>query len=225
MTALRTLPDLHCECCGKVFRQKSEGQRFCSKACWYSKTSNAKKACGVCGVEFKSRNAQQIYCSVECKNKAITKDKRCVCAVCKKEFERPHGKTRAYCSISCSNTARASGMKKPEITLESRVIGDTTTSSSGYLMLRVNGKKVMQHRVVMESVLGRKLLSSERVHHKNGDRKDNRPENLELWAGVDSPKKDPPGVRIVDKVIDMIERLTASERAIVAEKLKGLTND
>jgi hypothetical protein len=116
-------------------------------------------------------------------------------------------------------------MKKPEMTLDARVVGDTTTSSSGYLMVRVDGKKVMQHRLVMESVLGRKLLSSERVHHKNGDRKDKRPENLELWTGVDSSKKDPHGIRVVDKVIDMLDRLTVAERVMVAEKLKSLSHD
>lgn len=93
---------------------------------------------------------------------------------------------------------------------------------SGYIQEKRDGQWHMQHRLVMEQVLGRPLRPTERVHHKNGKRDDNRPENLELWTGVDASKKDPHGVRVVDKVLDLIGSLTPDERKKVMAKLKEL---
>lgn len=42
--------------------------------------------------------------------------------------------------------------------------------------------KVYEHVVIMSQQIGRALLPEETVHHKNGVKDDNRPENLELWA-------------------------------------------
>lgn len=45
-----------------------------------------------------------------------------------------------------------------------------------------------EHRTVMEKVLGRKLAFEDVVHHKNENKKDNRPENLELMTRAEHMK-------------------------------------
>jgi hypothetical protein len=54
---------------------------------------------------------------------------------------------------------------------------------------------VFQHRQVMGEMIGRPLRENESVHHKNGDRSDNRRSNLELWS-----RGQPAGQRVEDQV-------------------------
>jgi hypothetical protein len=47
----------------------------------------------------------------------------------------------------------------------------------------------------MSDMMGRRLQDYENVHHMNGNRQDNREENLELWV-----KRQPAGQRVEDLV-------------------------
>lgn len=73
-----------------------------------------------------------------------------------------------FCSRACANMARPK-----KIWLDKH----------GYPQMRTeDGRNVAVHRQVMEKKLGRKLLPSETVHHKDGNRQNYDEANLELWS-------------------------------------------
>lgn len=74
--------------------------------------------------------------------------------------------------------------------------GQHYTDKKGYVrMVLPDGRRIDEHRFVMEQHIGRPLWPDESVHHKNGQRSDNRIENLELWS-----RWQPAGQRVEDKV-------------------------
>lgn len=73
--------------------------------------------------------------------------------------------------------------------------GDGSTDCQGYRHVFLDGKNKAEHRVLMEKHIGRPLTKYETVHHKNGNRSDNRIENLELWSS-----HHPRGQRVTDKI-------------------------
>lgn len=97
--------------------------------------------------------------------------------------------------------------------------GGIRYSNTGYRLMRQpthphqqNGY-VQEHRIVMEKILGRYLTSNETVHHKNGVRDDNKPENLELWSGKHSY-----GQRVEDQVKHAIDILLKYAPEMLSKK-------
>lgn len=67
--------------------------------------------------------------------------------------------------------------------VDRRIKGGRITDIHGYVRIRMDGKYVLEHRVIMAGLLGRPLLPSEQVHHIDADRQNNSPDNLELRSG------------------------------------------
>lgn len=129
------------------------------------------------------------------------------CKQCGKEFDLYHAEQ--FCSRECGYQYLSENHGKWNE-------GDRRyIDTKGYVHLRIpehpgaSHGYVREHRVVMERVLGRYLEPYERIHHRNGNRSDNRPENLELWSVT---KKDPPGQRQIDKAKDIISGLPVADR-------------
>lgn len=171
-----------CVACGNTFEVRERElqwreAKYCSAACY--KTSQTGKTLPKRGA--RSGLPKLAY-------RARTRPVG-TCETCGVEYHARHGHQR-FCSRDCLYASmrreKAANWK-----------GGSYTKPDGYVKLYRPGHHgadgfgyVLEHRLVMEEMLGRELLPGENVHHKNRDRGDNRPENLELWV-----TKQPAGAR------------------------------
>lgn len=68
--------------------------------------------------------------------------------------------------------------------------GGRYQSQDGYILVRVGKNYALEHRIVMENYLDRKLNNRELIHHLNGVKDDNRIENLQLVTHSEHSKLD-----------------------------------
>lgn len=132
-----------------------------------------------------------------------------ICGQCSKEFSRFHNEQ--FCSRECAYQYLSEHHGKWNEN------GYRYIDTMGYIHLRMpehpsadSTGYIREHRYVMEQMLGRPLESFERIHHKNGNKSDNDPSNLELWTV--GKRKDPPGQRQIDIVKDLVLKLSSQEQ-------------
>jgi hypothetical protein len=136
--------------------------RFCSWWCQYHSLREF-RTCAWCGTEryvLKSvvRPETRFYCSRECFGKGLSKFN---VGAAHHNFKGGDGwfiTPNGYAQVRWSTLPEADRLR-------------VYRSKSGW---------VMEHRVVMARILGRPIRPGEKVHHRNGVKHDNRPENLEV---------------------------------------------
>ena len=161
-----------CAHCGEAFPRDSRittevwiARRFCSRSCAGAsrRVSLGEKSCVKCGATFKQTPSQR-----------------------GKLWEQ-----RKYCSTACAYADRKGKRRGPDHwawkggrrVAQDGYIEVALPDEHPYASTRRNGRYVFEHRLVMAESLGRPLERHETVHHINGNRQDNRLENLQLRNG------------------------------------------
>jgi hypothetical protein len=190
--------DVTCFSCGEVFKKQpckigKWGKHYCSSSCRNAPELSAKVLfnCENCGKEvtkYRSNFIKSIhhYCGQKCATEYQVKSRKdkkekCnldlkkfskTCNFCREEFYSRNLKKK-FCTDLCKDKSRE---------------GIARLSKFGYIQLSGyhthpmsnNNGVILEHRLVLSEYLGRMLNKNEIVHHINGNRQDNRIDNLEL---------------------------------------------
>lgn len=180
-TRQRAVVNVCSTCTENFLAYPASTSSYCSPEC-------RKKECRACGALFAPKSNRATYCSEQCKLGSAK------CKNCGEEYTPSKKTKKLFCSIRCHYEWRCP-------------IGSVRPAGNGYMIIKVakgtpgahwrygqdSNQWMLEHRYVMQVSLGRPLEKRENVHHINGKRDDNRPENLELWR-----KKQPCGIRAAD---------------------------
>jgi hypothetical protein len=187
------------ECDGRFYRRTSQ---------LALPTDGREPCCSVgCAARHRSKHADQ--------NPDIPFRITTICERCGKPFEHARCNPRRFCSGVCAGVAKVRCeltcewcgetyegnpqvrrfCSKPCFYAQQSANAQGSITDDGYRVLFIDGRQVPEHRHVMQAVVDRELTPEETVHHRNGVKLDNRPENLELWAS-----NHPRGQRVLDLI-------------------------
>lgn len=160
----------------------------------HTPTQSKMAMCRECGETFKKRRHNQRFCSSQCKwthtnrTRTLKPNVSYDCVVCGKRVEKylepskQEASAMRYCSRACKGKD-LSGERHHAWT------GGRNVTSQGYIEVYAPDHPhatqrgyVLEHRLVMEQVVGRYLDPEEVVHHENDNTQDNDPGNLRLFA-------------------------------------------
>lgn len=189
--------------------------------------------CCICQKIFTKKNGrikQSIfnYCSRECYSKKIWVEYKRTCCVCgeestvkvkkqNSEFKCSKCHLKEYYVNNRVKYLTRSKYQRQKLNPFPVIKHDGNISRDGYKRLTrrnspYSNKKtgfIFEHVLIICEHLGRPLNKGESVHHKNGDRLDNRLENLELWNNGQ-----PSGQRVIDKYKFYKEFISQYEKEI-----------
>ena len=157
------------------------------KHCSVPKCHRPARAGKMCNAHY----ARYKRCGSPLGKQVMRDSKSAICSV--KGCGSPY-KARGFCSTHYERMRKNGTLKSRG----KRPAGEGTIINGYVVFIRhLDGKKIniRQCRLVMENKLGRALSPKETIHHKNGNRSDDREENLELWCSVH-----PKGQRVSDLI-------------------------